>query len=123
MSMTQRYDQAGLRQWLRGDAHGFSRRDLLRLTAAAGVAGVAGAAAAGPAAAADPAGPIVKPLPPELFTVHGTNAEMRWAAMRDQGHLVPVDRFFVRNHTRTPVIDPDAWRLTVAGPGLRGAPA
>jgi hypothetical protein len=59
----------------------------------------------------------------EARTVHGTNAEMRWPAMRDRGHLVPVDRFFVRNHTRTPVLDPDAWRLTVAGPGLRGAPA
>lgn len=122
MSTTQRYDQARLRQWLRGDAHGFSRRDLLRLTAAAGVAGATGAAVAGPAAAADPAGPIVKPLPPELFTVYGTNAEMRWAALRDQGHLVPVDRFFVRNHTRTPVIAADDWRLEVTGAGLRGGP-
>src|SRR6185312_8340235 len=98
-----------------GEARGFSRRDLLKLAAAAGVLG-------GTTAAADPAGPIVKPLPPELFTVLGTNAEMRWAAMRDQGHLVPVDRFFVRNHTSTPRIDAADWHLEVSGPGLRGGP-
>ena len=31
---------------------------------------------------------IVKPLPPEWFIPHGTNAEMRWEAMRGQGYLV-----------------------------------
>jgi DMSO/TMAO reductase YedYZ molybdopterin-dependent catalytic subunit len=115
------YDDRRLRQWLRGEARGFSRRDLLRLTAAAGAAAAAGVPA-GAAAAADPTGPIVKPLPPELFTVLGTNAEMRWSAMRDQGHLVPVDRFFVRNHTSTPIIDADTWRLHLSGAGLRGGP-
>jgi DMSO/TMAO reductase YedYZ molybdopterin-dependent catalytic subunit len=115
-----RYDHRRLRQWLTGAAGGFSRRDLLRLTAAAAAGVTAPAALPTPAAAS--AGPIVKPLPPELLTVYGTNAETRWSALRGQGHLVPVDRFFVRNHTRTPLLDPDAWRLTVAGPGLRGAP-
>jgi DMSO/TMAO reductase YedYZ molybdopterin-dependent catalytic subunit len=115
MSSEQAYDRRRLRQWLHGDAPGFSRRDLLKLTAAVGVLGAT-------TAAADPAAPIVKPLPPELFTVHGTNAEMRWPALREQGHLVPVDRFFVRNHTRTPVLDAADWRLEVAGPGLRGGP-
>ena len=42
--------------------------------------------------------------------------------MRDQGYLVPIDRFFVRNHTRTPVIDADTWRLRLYGNGLRGRP-
>ncbi|GGL13451.1 sulfite oxidase [Planomonospora parontospora] len=65
------------------------------------------------------AGPIVKPLPPELFDVHGSCAEMRWEAMRGAGYHVPVDRFFVRNHTRTPVIDAAAWRLELHGSGLR----
>jgi DMSO/TMAO reductase YedYZ molybdopterin-dependent catalytic subunit len=120
------YDDLRLRQWLRGEARGFSRRDLLKLTAATGLAGVAGAGAAAAPAAAAPAetaaGPIVKPLPPELFTVLGTNAETRFSALRDVGHLVPVDRFFVRNHTSTPVIDAQSWRLEVAGPGLRGGP-
>ncbi|GID95797.1 sulfite oxidase [Amorphoplanes digitatis] len=114
------YDRRRLRQWLAGEAGGFSRRDMLRLTAAIG-AGLAGAtAAATPARAA--AGPIVKPLPPELFTVLGTNAEMRWSAMADQGYLVPIDRFSVRNHTSTPIIEPADWRLRIFGAGLRHGP-
>ena len=34
--------------------------------------------------------PIVKPLPPEWFIPLGTNAEMRWEAMRGQGYLTPT---------------------------------
>ncbi|MEW9529742.1 sulfite oxidase [Microbispora sp. NPDC049125] len=63
--------------------------------------------------------PIIKPLPPDLFAVHGASAEMRWEAMRGQGHLVPNDRFFVRNHTATPLIDLTTWRLRLHGSGLR----
>jgi DMSO/TMAO reductase YedYZ molybdopterin-dependent catalytic subunit len=114
------YDGRRLRQWTAGTARGFSRRDFLRLSAAAGVA--AGGLAGASPASADPAGPIVKPLPPELFRVLGTNAEMRWPAMRDQGFHVPIDRFFVRNHTSTPIIDAGTWRLEVFGAGLRGGP-
>ncbi len=66
------YDRRRLSQWHAGQAAGFSRRDLLKLTAAAG-AGLAGGAATGSAAVAAP-GPIVKPLPPQWFTVLGTNA-------------------------------------------------
>lgn len=102
---------------------GFSRRDLLRLSAGAGVgAGLAAVPAlpARPGLAAT--GPIGKPLPPELFNVFGSNAEMRWEAMRGQGYTVPIDRFFVRNHTRTPEIDLDTWRLRLFGTGLRGRP-
>jgi DMSO/TMAO reductase YedYZ molybdopterin-dependent catalytic subunit len=112
------YDRTRLEQWRGGQAsgRGFSRRDLMRLAAALGVGGAIGTAT--PASAA--AGPIVKPLPPELFTVFGTNAETRWEALKDTGHLVPVDRFFVRNHTSTPIIDPVAYRLKLFGSGLRG---
>jgi len=116
------YDKRRLRQWLDGRAGGFSRRDLMRLTAAAGVAGaLLDATPAAAAAAAD--GPIVKPLPPELLKVFGTNAETRWAALADVGYHVPVDRFFVRNHTSTPIVDGAAWHLEVFGAGLRGDPA
>ncbi|WP_305784617.1 sulfite oxidase [Symbioplanes lichenis] len=111
------YDRQRLGQWLAGEARGFSRRDLLKLTALAG-AGVALAPTAAQAAAA----PIVKPLPPELFTVFGTNAETRWSALAGQGHLVPIDRFFVRNHTSTPIIDQASWRLHLTGAGLRRGP-
>lgn len=96
-----------------------SRRDLLR-TAGAGVA-VLGLGAAGmpPAAAEVAAGPILKPLPPEWFTVFGSNAETKWEALRGTGPRTPTERFFVRNHTGTPVIDPRTWRLRLHGDGLR----
>lgn len=73
-------------------------------------------------AVAEGAGPIVKPLPADKFVVHGTNAETRWEALAGVGNLVPVDRFFVRNHTQTPLLSADAWRLRLFGTGLRGAP-
>jgi DMSO/TMAO reductase YedYZ molybdopterin-dependent catalytic subunit len=121
------YDALRMRQWLAGeaDARGLSRRALFRLgagaVAAAALPALAGAA---PAHAADPvpAGPIRKPLPPELFYTYGTNAETRWEAMAGQGYYTPVDRFFVRNHTSTPAIDEQAWRLQLFGSGLRHGP-
>ncbi|MFC5752451.1 sulfite oxidase [Actinomadura rugatobispora] len=104
-----------------------SRRGLLRLSAGAGLgAALAGTAAAPRAAAstgpAATAAGIVKPLPPELFVQHGTNAETRWEAMRGQGYLTRADRFFVRNHVSTPLIDARTWRLRLWGTGLHGAP-
>ncbi|GIH02934.1 sulfite oxidase [Rhizocola hellebori] len=116
------FDGIRLGQWLAGQAddRGLSRRRLLQLGAVA-TAALSGAAAL-PAAAPAAAGPIVKPLPPELFYLHGTNAEMRWEAMAGQGYHTPIDRFFVRNHTATPAIDADTWRLELFGTGLRGNP-
>ncbi|MYV68225.1 molybdopterin-dependent oxidoreductase, partial [Streptomyces sp. SID2131] len=73
------------------------------------------------AATAGPTAPgIVKALPAEHFTVRGTNAEARFDAFADTGHLTPADRFFVRNHTSTPVLDARDWRLTLWGDGLHG---
>lgn len=146
------YDATRLNQWRAGRAvgSGFRRRDLARLIAGAVTGVTGGALASAPARGAGPAdhgprgaglgaspaghgprgtgpgrteaGPIVKPLPPELFIPRGTNAEMRWEAMAGQGPLVPVDRFFVRNHTSTPLLDAGTWRLRLFGTGLRGAP-
>lgn len=62
---------------------------------------------------------IVKPLPATDFVVHGTNAETRWEALRDTGSLTPISKFFVRNHTSTPVLDGGAWRLQIHGSGVR----
>ncbi|MEU0567977.1 sulfite oxidase [Nonomuraea sp. NPDC005983] len=62
---------------------------------------------------------IVKPLPDSLFTLHDGSAEMRWEAMAGQGFHTPNDRFFVRNHTFTPLIDAGTWRLRLHGPGIR----
>jgi DMSO/TMAO reductase YedYZ molybdopterin-dependent catalytic subunit len=64
---------------------------------------------------------IVKPLPEEWFTVRGTNAETRFAALAGTGLHTPAERFFVRNHTSTPVLDADSWTLTVRGDGLHRA--
>jgi DMSO/TMAO reductase YedYZ molybdopterin-dependent catalytic subunit len=121
------YDRTRLAQWQAGQARavGFSRRDLARLATGLGAAGLAGAglgALGGGAARADAPGPIVKPLPSEFFTVYGSNAEMRWEAMSGQGYLVPIDRFFVRDHTLTPLLDAAAWRLRLFGSGLPGSP-
>jgi DMSO/TMAO reductase YedYZ molybdopterin-dependent catalytic subunit len=100
---------------------GLSRRELLALAAAAAPA-LMGAQRLGWPASAAAASPIVKPLPPEWFIVHGTNAETRFEALRDVGYRVPNARFFVRNHTATPQLDPATWRLRVFGSGLRGQP-
>ncbi|MEU5168168.1 sulfite oxidase [Streptomyces mutomycini] len=118
------YDRSRLRQWAGGRARpaGIDRRDLLKLVAAASVAAPLIPAAASPAGAAPSLAGVVKPLPPELFTVRGTNAETNFAALRDTGLLTPADRFFVRNHTSTPLIDAAEWKLTVWGSGLTGAP-
>ncbi|WCD90426.1 Sulfoxide reductase catalytic subunit YedY [Streptomyces xanthophaeus] len=130
LSDESQYDRARLRQWARGCARsaGVDRRDLLRLFAAGAAAGAVGLGAAAPAAAAGAAAGAaaapgtVKPLPPELFTLRGTNAETNFAALRGTGPLTPVDRFFVRNHTVTPRIAADGWRLRVWGDALAGGP-
>ena len=61
---------------------------------------------------------IVKPLPDTDFIVHGTNAETRWEALRGTGSLTPVSKFFVRNHTSTPLLDATSWRLEIHGSGV-----
>jgi DMSO/TMAO reductase YedYZ molybdopterin-dependent catalytic subunit len=94
---------------------------------AAGVPHAAGfgALASDPSAAAPttvPPSPIVKPLLPAWFVDHGNNAEMRWDSVSGRDYRTPNERFFVRDHTSTPLIDAKTWRLRVFGAGLRGAP-
>jgi DMSO/TMAO reductase YedYZ molybdopterin-dependent catalytic subunit len=119
------------------EQRGISRRSLLR-AAALGLPLLGGAASWPLASAladttpttptttttttAAPPGPIVKPLPPEWFTILGTNAEMRWDSVAGQPYETANERFFVRNHTATPLIDASTWQLSVFGSGLRGAP-
>ena len=99
------------------DSSKLDRAQLLKLGAVTAL--LPAAARLAPSAARAATGPIVKPLPPEWFVPFGTNAEMRWDAV-DFGHVTPNERFFVRNHTSTPVIDASTWRLQVFGDGLRG---
>jgi len=100
--------------------HGLSRRQLLKLGAAGSLMLAAGPLTRAGRAFADTVAtpPIVKPLPPEWFEPIGTNAEMKWQAMADEGYLTPVEKFFVRNHTATELVDPTTWRLNVFGSGL-----
>ncbi len=102
---------------------GHSRREILKLGAAGAfmLAGLGRLARPGSAHAA--ANPIVKPLPPEWFINYGTNAEMRWDAVAGLGYEIPNERFFVRDHVSTPLIDPKTWSLGLWGDGLRGSPA
>src|SRR4051794_40790775 len=122
------YVEQRAEQWVeqQGQAAGLTRRRLLQLAATAVPALGAAALVAPRARAAEPAAaaattPILKPLPPEWFVNYGTNAEMRWDTV-DFGYLTPIERFFVRNHTATPIVDERSWRLNVYGTGLRGAP-
>jgi DMSO/TMAO reductase YedYZ molybdopterin-dependent catalytic subunit len=105
--------------------HGLSRRQLLKLGAAGSLMLGGGLlrttkASAVPATQglAVPQG-IVKKLPEEWFERLGSNAEMKWQAMADEGYLTPVEKFFVRNHTMTEAIDPLRYRLNVFGSGLK----
>ncbi len=105
-------------------SHGYSRRELLKL-GALGVpllAGFARLASSPQAARADNGSPISKPLPPAWFTNFGSNAEMRWDAVPGLGYVIPNDRFFVRDHTGTPIVDAASWTLNVFGTGLKGSP-
>lgn len=47
----------------------------------------------------------------------GTDVETRWCG-RVPG-ITPNERFFVRNHTTAPAIDPETWRLVVTGDGVQ----
>lgn len=101
-----------------------ARRTLLKALAGAPALPLLGGtpAAAAPVAAPAPgfAPGIVKPTPSAYFTLRGTNAEARYETFAGTGPLTPVDRFFVRNHTSTPVLDAATWSLTVWGDGLHG---
>ena len=104
---------------------GHTRREILKRGAAgafllAGVGRLAAPALAG--AATPPTTPIIKPLPPEYFINYGTNAEMIWSAVPGLGYVIPNERFFVRDHIATPLIDASTWTLSLWGDGLRGAP-
>ena len=92
-----------------------TRRTFLAGAAVAGVATSVGL----PASRATAGAPsILKPLPADRFVDFGTNAEMRWDSVARQAYRTQQPRLFVRNHTVTPTIDRDTWRLRVFGSGL-----
>ncbi len=101
-----------------------SRRELLRLLGSGGAAAVLAACGrvedAEPAAAGGDAGTasmwVKDPAP---FIRHPTNLETRLEHV--EGLLTPNDLFFVRNHTPTPRIDVESYRLRVEGDGIERA--
>lgn len=105
--------------WSESRKLGLSRRNFLKLLSAGGaLASFGGAAAIRLPAHAATAEPVVKPTPAELFFDFGSNKEMRWETMYGRGYLVPNELFFVRNHTRTPTIEVNKWRLRIDGSGV-----
>jgi sulfane dehydrogenase subunit SoxC len=114
------YDRERAEEWAWRGARelGISRRRFIQLVTGAGAALVTGVAF--PRSVWADHVSVVKPAPPELFINHGGNREMRWESMRGMGYLTPNDRFFVRNHSRTPHVDPATWRLRIHGSGVGG---
>jgi sulfane dehydrogenase subunit SoxC len=105
--------------WSESKKLGLSRRSFLRLLAAGGsLASLAGGAMLPSSVRAAAVQPVLKPTPPELFNDFGSNKEMRWEAMYGRGYIVPNELFFVRNHTRTPTIEANNWRLKIEGSGV-----
>lgn len=105
--------------WRRAKQLGLTRRGFLKLLAASGAfAAFPGMGAKPSQAGAATIQPVLKATPAELFYDFGGNKEMRWEAMYGRGYLVPNELFFVRNHTRTPSIELDKWRLKVEGSGV-----
>jgi len=107
------------RWWALARARGVSRRRLLQLLAAGAAAAGAGRLPRGRRAEGAPASDlVVKPTPPEYFIDFGSNKEMRWEVMYTRGYEVPNELFFVRDHSRTPRVDPGTWRLRIEGTGV-----
>lgn len=106
--------------WQRARAYGISRRRFLAFLGAGGASLAFGTSskALRRAGAAPAPSLVVKPVPSDLFVNFGSNHEMRWENMTARGYLVPNELFFIRNHSRTPRIDPATWRLKVEGSGV-----
>lgn len=106
--------------------HGMSRRGFFGVLGAGGATVAGGLWAPGLASAAKddlvtPSGERlhVKPLPSAYFDHHGASVEMDWSAKADDSsYLMDSGQFFVRNHTATPILDPDSWQLQIDGPAV-----
>ena len=62
---------------------------------------------------------VVKPTPPELMEDTGTGLDYGTRPDRMPGFLVPNDRFYVRSHAPTPLVDVADWTLRIEGDGVR----
>jgi DMSO/TMAO reductase YedYZ molybdopterin-dependent catalytic subunit len=106
--------------WRRAKELGVSRRRFFQILAAGGaVTALRGRSSSKAWAAQTAPTPVLKPTPKDLFYDFGSNKEMRWESMYGRGYLVPNELFFVRNHTRTPSLDLQKWRLKIEGSGVQ----
>jgi DMSO/TMAO reductase YedYZ molybdopterin-dependent catalytic subunit len=62
---------------------------------------------------------VVKPTPPELMEDTGTGLDFGTRPDRIPGYLVPNDRFYIRSHAPTPLVDTATWLLRIEGNGVR----
>jgi DMSO/TMAO reductase YedYZ molybdopterin-dependent catalytic subunit len=105
--------------WQRARELGVSRRRFFQMIAVGGAAAALSGRLASKVWAQAAPTPVVKPTPKELFNDFGSNKEMRWENLYERGYLVPNELFFVRNHTKTAVIDAKTWRLKIEGSGVQ----
>lgn len=61
---------------------------------------------------------VVKPTPTGLMEDAGTGLDYGTRPDRMLGEITPNDRFFIRSHAPTPVLDAATWRLHVGGDGI-----
>lgn len=62
---------------------------------------------------------VVKPTPPELLEDTGSGLDYGTNPEQMLGDITPIDRFFIRSHAPTPVVDVGAWTLRVEGEGVQ----
>jgi sulfane dehydrogenase subunit SoxC len=105
--------------WSLRQRTGLSRRRLLQWLSVGGGAAALGIIPGLSSLAHADHTPVIKPTPEDKFYNWGTNREMRFEAMKGRGYLTPNELFFVRNHTSTPHLNPDTWRLRIEGSGVR----
>ena len=105
--------------WRRARDLGVSRRRFFQMLAMGGAAAALSGRLAPQVWAQAAPTPVVKPTPKDLFNDFGSNKEMRWENMYERGYLVPNELFFVRNHTKTALIDAKTWRLKIEGSGVQ----
>ncbi|GJF16371.1 hypothetical protein NGTWS1803_32350 [Mycolicibacterium cyprinidarum] len=62
---------------------------------------------------------VCKPTQDDLLEDTGSGLDYGTRPDRMLGDITPVDRFFIRSHAPTPMIDPATWALSVDGDGVR----
>ncbi len=62
---------------------------------------------------------VIKPIRNDLMEDPGSGLDYGTRPDRMLGDITPVDRFFIRSHAPTPLIDANNWALSIDGDGAR----